>query len=344
MTTDEKFALITQNLQEVIGERELKEILKERNVRVYWGTAPTGKPHIGYFVPMVKISDFLRAECEVTILIANLHAYLDNMKTSWELLDYRTRYYEEVIRKLLEITGVDLSKLKFVKGTDLQLSREYTLDVYRLSSLTSVHDARKAGADVVKQVESPKIGSILYPLLQSLDEEYLKVDAQFGGLDQRKIFVFAGEYLPKLGYVKRIHLMNPMMPGLSGGKMSSSEPESKIDLLDTPDEIRKKFAKAFCPAGTTENNGILSLCKVVIFPILKNKGRNFVIKRPEKFGGNIEFDNYESLEKTYVENKLHPMDLKNAVADIFVELLEPIRKHFEKKELKDLVKKAYPEE
>jgi tyrosyl-tRNA synthetase len=26
---------------------------------------------------------------------------------------------------------------------------------------------------------------------QALDEEYLKVDAQFGGVDQRKIFTFA---------------------------------------------------------------------------------------------------------------------------------------------------------
>lgn len=28
---------------------------------------------------------------------------------------------------------------------------------------------------------------------QALDEEYLKVDAQFGGVDQRKIFTFAEE-------------------------------------------------------------------------------------------------------------------------------------------------------
>ena len=27
--------------------------------------------------------------------------------------------------------------------------------------------------------------------MQALDEEYLKVDAQFGGVDQRKIFTFA---------------------------------------------------------------------------------------------------------------------------------------------------------
>lgn len=46
--------------------------------------------------------------------------------------------------------------------------------------------------------------------LQALDEEYLKIDAQFGGIDQRKIFTFAEKYLPQLGYEKRSHLMNPM--------------------------------------------------------------------------------------------------------------------------------------
>jgi len=52
-------------MQEVLGEDKLKAVLKERDVRVYWGTATTGKPHVGYFVPMCKISDFLHAGCEV---------------------------------------------------------------------------------------------------------------------------------------------------------------------------------------------------------------------------------------------------------------------------------------
>ena len=72
------------------------------------------------------------------------------------------------------------------------------------------HDAKKAGAEVVKQVANPLLSGLLYPGLQALDEEYLKVDAQFGGIDQRKIFTFAEKYLPALGYEKRIHLMNPM--------------------------------------------------------------------------------------------------------------------------------------
>merc|ERR1711862_576210 len=223
MSAADKKALITRNLQETLGEDRIDEILKTRDLKIYWGTATTGKPHIAYFVPMSKIADFLSAGCEVTILFADLHAYLDNMKAPWELLKLRTEYYEASIKAMLTSIGVSLEKLRFVKGTDYQLSKEYTLDVYRLSSVVTEHDARKAGAEVVKQVSHPLLSGLLYPGLQALDEQYLGVDAQFGGVDQRKIFAYAEQYLPKLGYEKRAHLMNPMVPGLTGAKMSSSE-------------------------------------------------------------------------------------------------------------------------
>uniref|UniRef100_A0A452QA70 Tyrosine--tRNA ligase n=1 Tax=Ursus americanus TaxID=9643 RepID=A0A452QA70_URSAM len=302
---EEKLHLITRNLQEVLGEEKLKEILKERELKVYWGTATTGKPHVAYFVPMSKIADFLKAGCEVTILFADLHAYLDNMKAPWELLELRTNYYENVIKAMLESIGVPLEKLKFVKGTDYQLSKEYTLDVYRLSSVVTQHDAKKAGAEVVKQVEHPLLSGLLYPGLQALDEEYLKVDAQFGGVDQRKIFTFAEKYLPALGYSKRVHLMNPMVPGLTGSKMSSSEEESKIDLLDRKEDVKKKLKKAFCEPGNVENNGVLSFIKHVLFP-LKSE---FVILRDEKWGGNKTYTAYLDLEKDFADEVILKEDV-----------------------------------
>merc|ERR1712020_69585 len=242
----EKKALITRNLQETLGEDRIDEVLKTRDLKVYWGTATTGKPHVAYFVPMSKLADFLNAGCEVTILFADLHAYLDNMKAPWDLLRLRTEYYEHAIKAMLESLGVPLEKLKFVRGTDFELTKEYTLDVYKLASLVTEHDARKAGAEVVKQVQHPLLSGLLYPGLQALDEEYLKCDAQFGGVDQRKIFTYAEKYLPALGYAKRAHLMNPMVPGLQGSKMSSSEEDSKIDLLDSAASLKKKLKKAFC--------------------------------------------------------------------------------------------------
>ena len=123
LTLAEKKKLITRNLQEVLGDERLDKILAERDLRVYWGTATTGRPHIAYFVPMAKIADFLHAGCEVTILFADLHAFLDNMKAPWELLAHRTVYYERVIKAMLKSIGVPLEKLKFVRGTDYQLSR-----------------------------------------------------------------------------------------------------------------------------------------------------------------------------------------------------------------------------
>ncbi|XP_031367645.1 tyrosine--tRNA ligase, cytoplasmic isoform X2 [Apis dorsata] len=339
---EEKYELITRNLAEWLGDEKLKSILKQRDLKLYWGTATTGRPHIGYFTPMSKIADFLKSGAEVTILFADLHAYLDNMKAPWELLELRTQYYEKIIKAMLKSIDVPLEKLKFVKGTDYQLSKEYTLDVYRLSSIVTEHDAKKAGAEVVKQVVNPLLSGLLYPGLQALDEQYLKVDAQFGGIDQRKIFTFSEKYLPLLGYEKRIHLMNPMIPGLAGSKMSSSEEDSKIDLLDNASVVKKKLKKAFCEPGNISDNGVLSFAKYVIYPLLK-EGESFNIYRTAEFGGDISFDTYEDLENAFAKEEIHPGDLKNAVEIYINKLLDPIRKEFETdSKLKNLANKAYP--
>ncbi|XP_041462301.1 tyrosine--tRNA ligase, cytoplasmic-like [Lytechinus variegatus] len=339
-TAEEKMELITRNLQEVLGRDKLETMLKEgKDIAVYWGTATTGKPHIAYFVPMSKLADLLRAGCQVTILLADLHGYLDNMKAPWDLLELRTKYYEHIIKAMLESIEVPIEKLRFVRGTDYQLSKEYTLDVYRLSSVVTEHDAKKAGAEVVKQVDHPLLSGLLYPGLQALDEEYLKCDAQFGGVDQRKIFTFAEKYMPQLGYAKRIHLMNPMVPGLTGTKMSSSEEDSKIDLLDDAAAVKRKIKKAFCEPGNIENNGVLSFVKYVLLPNLKT---DFVIERKEEFGGNISFSSYDALQEAFAKGDVHPGDLKTAVTRELNKILDPIRQKFSSPELKKLTSKAYP--
>lgn len=341
MEKDEKFALIVRDLQEVVDEDKIKDILNERDPKIYWGTAPTGKIHLGYFVPMLKIADFLEAECEVTILFANMHAYLDNMKSTWDELDKRTKYYEFTIKEMLKLVGVPIKKLKFVKGTDFQLSKKYTLDMYKLSALASTKDTQKAGAEVVKQVASPKMSGLLYPILQSLDEEYLEADAQFGGVDQRKIFMFSREFLPKIGYQKRIHLMNKLIPGLGeSGKMSSSEPNSKIDFDDTDKAIRKKINKAFCVDRKVEGNGLLAILKHIIFYKLEKEGLEFVIDRPEQYGGKITFKNYIDVENAFIKGDLASVDLKQGIADEIIKFLSPLREVLEKNS--DLIKEAYP--
>ncbi len=340
MNPEEKFELITKDLQEVVGEDKLKEILKQRDLKLYIGTAPTGKPHLGYFVWVSKLGDFLKANCEVTMLFANLHAYLDNMKSSWELLKFRTDYYEFIIKEMLKLADVPLDKLKFVIGKDFQTKPEYTLDMYKMSAFASTRDTQRAGADVVKQTETPKMSGLLYPILQALDEQYLGVDAQFGGVDQRKIFMFAREFLPKIGYEKRIHLMSPLVPGLGeSGKMSASEPNSKIDFDDSDKIIRKKINKAFSVDGQVEGNGLLAILKYVVFVKLDYEKREFVIDRPEQYGGKISFKTYEEVEKDFASKKLASVDLKQGLAEEVIKIITPLRTKIE--ENKELYEKAY---
>ena len=345
MTPEEKFDLITRNLQEIVDEDKLKAILKERDLKVYWGTAPTGKPHLGYMIGMFKIRDLLNAGCDVTVLFANMHAFLDSMKSSWEELDLRTEYYEFIIKELLTVMGADVSKLKFVKGMDYQTKEDYTLDMYKISALASTRDTQRAGAEVVKQMENPRMSNLLYPILQALDEEYLGVDAQFGGVDQRKIFMFAREFLPKIGYSKRVHLMNPMIGGLSkGGKMSASDPNSKVDILETAKKVQKKLNKGFCEEGNVEENWFLDFAKLVMFPHLKDEGKDFVIARPDKFGGPITYTSLEDMRTAFANKELHPADLKLGVVDYVNGLLEPIRQHAEEQGIFELAEKAYGKE
>lgn len=337
MNADQKYDLITKDLQEVLNGQIIKEILEknERPLKIYWGTAPTGKPHCGYFVPMIKLAHFLKAGCEVTVLIADLHAYLDNMKAPLEVVEYRAKYYEAVVKAILTSINVPIENLKFITGREYQLAPEYIMDLFKLSNRVSQNDAKRAGADVVKQVANPLLSGLIYPLMQALDEQYLECDAQFGGVDQRKIFVLAEENLPGIGYKKRGHLMNKMVPGLGqGGKMSASDPNSKIDVVEDPKVVKKKIGAAFCEPKVVADNGLIAFLENIVKPIQELKSGeadafNFHVDRPEKYGGPITYTSLDQLKEDFANDILKPVDLKAGVADRINELLAPIRAAYE---------------
>ena len=98
-----------------------------------------------------------------------------------------------------------------------------------------------------------------------------------------------------------------------------------IFIHDTEQQIKGKLKKAWCPERQTEMNPILEIVRHVIF----HEHETFRIDRLARFGGPVEFQNYQELEKAYVQGSLHPQDLKNAVAKELAKILEPLRKYFE---------------
>ncbi|KAL4821255.1 hypothetical protein BDW67DRAFT_46437 [Aspergillus spinulosporus] len=338
-----RFDLITENLAETLNPEIIESILAEgRNPRIYWGTATTGRPHTGYFVAAIKIAQLLAAGCEVVILLADIHAFLDNLKAPLELVENRAKYYAKVIRAILESVGVPTEKLEFVLGSSYQKTPEYTMDVYKLSSLVSEHDAKKAGAEIVKQSANAPLSGLLYSILQVLDEEHLKVDAQLGGMDQRKLFAAAVEWLPKIGYRKRAHLVTPMVAGLSGGKMSSSVQDSKIDLLDGPDVIQKKIRKAEAAPKVVEDNGVIAMVEYVLLPAAGLKGKKeFVVERRD--AEPLVYTDIAKLKEDYANDILTPQALKPAVTAALTSLMAPIQAAYQASpEWQEITAQAYP--
>ncbi len=339
LTTEERLKLIKRNTAEILTEEELLNILKtKQNPSIYMGTATTGKPHIGYIAWVQKLADFSKAGFKVKVLIADIHGALDN--TPWELLEKRYEYYNMVIPAMVESVGGIKGNVEVIKGSSYQLNKDYVMDLYKMSSYVSVRNSTKAASDVVKTGDNPMLSGLIYPLMQALDEEYLPVDVQLGGVDQRKIMVLAREFLPKLGYNPRVEVMIPLVKGLTqDGKMSSSVQNSKIDLLDDLKIIQDKLKFAYCPEGDPDN-GVMDFAKVVIMTQKQDKGEEFIIDISEKWGGPLKFKTAEDLEKAFVSKQLHPMDLKAGVAIEIDRLLSPIREKMKGKE--NLIKEAYP--
>jgi len=111
-------------------------------------------------------------------------------------------------------------------------------------------------------------------------------------------------------------------------KMSKSKPWTSVFIHDDEKEISEKMSKAWCPEGVAENNGVLEIVRYIIF----HEMREFTVERPAKYGGSTTFGSYNEVEKTFLDKKLHPMDLKQAVGRYLNKIIEPVRSHFKGQE------------
>ena len=132
--------------------------------------------------------------------------------------------------------------------------------------------------------------------------------------------------MPKLNFKPRAHLMNSMLPSLTGpgSKMSSSDPESKIDVLDNAEAVRKKIKKAYAVAKEVEGNGMISFVEYVLLPVSKLKlGGNgqFVVERRNGEGEPLVYEHIESLKEDYKADKAREIDSTCSTRLILLSLL-----------------------
>lgn len=319
MDLEKRFQLIKRNTVEIITEEELKKLLKEKkNPVVYCGYEPSGPLHLGHFVTITKLMDFVEAGFKVKVLLADIHAFL-NRKGNETLIKKEVDAWKKTIKAI----GL---KAEVVLGSDFQFSKNYQFDVMKLAQEATINRGLRSMQEIARDVEHATISQLWYPLMQAVDIKHLRVDVALGGMEQRKVHMMAREMSKIINY-NFIALHTPLITSLRGPgeKMSKSIPGSGIAITDTFDEIKRILQNSYCPEKNIENNPLLQITKLIIFPITGK----IEIKRSIKFGGPLIFSSYYELEKTYKEGKLHPLDLKNAVAEEIEKIIAPIRKNFE---------------
>lgn len=322
---EKRYELITRNLAEIIEPNELLESLekKERPV-VYQGFEPSSKAiHIGYFIGLQKNLDFIDAGLKVILLMADFHAWL-NEKGSMESIKEMAKNYE----KNFSAFGISKNKVKYVLGSEFQLSKEYWVDVMKLALNVRLLRARRSMTIIGRKDPDPHVAQVLYPLMQVADVKHLKVDIAFGDLAQRKVHMIAREYMNTINYKAPICLHHVDMASLVQGetKMSSSS-QTALFVTDSKEVIEKKILDAYCPKGVVEGNPILQIINYIIFGRIGVK--ELKVERESRYGGDIVYKNYNELKEDYTKEKLHPLDLKKAVAKALIKIMEPIKKKLE---------------
>ncbi len=312
----DRLALIERNTEEIVTQEELERLLETKeSPTAYVGYEPSGKIHMGHVLTVNKLIDLQNAGFEVTVLLADVHAYLNEKGTMEEV-----REIADFNKECFIALGLEEGKTKFVYGSDYQLEPDYMLRVLKLARSTTLNRAKRSMDEVSRSADKPMVSQMVYPLMQAVDIAMLGVDVAVGGIDQRKIHMLAREGLPGLGYKAPICIHTPILLGLDGKKMSSSA-NNFISMDDSGKAVKKKINKAFCPEGDIVDNPVLALFKYHIMP----RFEEITIHRPEKYGGDLHYPGYGELEAGFASKELHPMDLKAGAADYMNQILEPVR-------------------
>jgi tyrosyl-tRNA synthetase len=339
--------LVTRNAEEVITPDELRTLLETTTKpRAYWGFELSGLMHLGFgLVCGGKIKDMVNAGFHFIVFLADWHSWINN-KLGGKMENIRLcgEYFKECFVAL----GISLQKVEFLWASDLVKDIEYWEEFIRVGKTASLQRVWRALPILGREMNLTDMETawVYYPCMQAADIFHMELDVACAGIDQRKAHMLTRDAAEKLHLRKPVCVHGPLLMGLQGpikneqhfdedgrinleisAKMSKSKPESCIFVHDSPEQIRAKVKSAYCPAREVESNPVLELAKHAVFP----NQEGFTIERPAKYGRTQVFQTYAELEKVFREGNIHPLDLKNGVSEALVSILEPVRKHFQKK-------------
>ena len=296
------------------------------------GIASSGPPHLGHKVDIDVYLMFRKLGAKSFFVVSDIDAYVSRPDSKVPSLQKAKESASDIIAHLLAL-GIPKEEI-YVQSRKEPRYYEFAFEL-----------SKKITENEFKAIYGHlNLGKISANLLQYADILHLQLKEYFGptptitaiGIEQDPHARACRDLARKLPYKWKLPSFVYFLhqSGLQEGrKMSASLPDTTIFLDDSPEEIKRKISNAFCPEGEANFNPVLDWVKHIIF---RNEKSVLYIEREKKFGGDIDYASYQDAEMDFLTKKLHPMDLKNAVAENLIRFLEPARKYFELPKIKKM--------
>lgn len=293
--------------------------------RILTGDRPTAdRFHLGNYVGSLANRVKLQHEYDTFIMLADLHALTTHFDRAKEIKDN----IKNLMLDYLSV-GLDPEKVTFFVQSSVP---EIVQIAYLLSTITPrpVIARQPALKEKLDQGEQDTVALFYYPVLMAADILAIRGNLVPVGKDQKAHVEFARDIAQKFNemYGKAFAVPEvligdvPTLPGIDGKAKMSKSLGNAIYLSDSPDEVKEKVMgmytdpKRIHPTdpGTVEGNPVFIYLDAFA---------------PEREGKRV-----EEYKRKYREGRVGDIEVKEYLAEILNNFLEPIRKkrrEFDKK-------------
>jgi tyrosyl-tRNA synthetase len=333
MDLETRTARVARHTLEVLTPAELTSLFERtERPRAYIGFEPSGRLTIAHLITVRKMIDLTEAGCELTVFLADWHAWInDKLGGDLDRIAASGRYMEAAFTAL----GLDSESVRFRWSHELTGQSDYWARVLRVARATSVARTKRAMTILGRGEDESQLDTakLFYPAMQAADIFELPVEIAYGGLDQRRAHVLAREAAQHYGWPPPVAIHTPLLSSLRGGgrmdpsgnvegKMSKSDPSAAIPIPSTEAEVAERIGAAFCPAKEVDGNPVVEIVRFIIFPWEER----LVVSRAAKHGGPVSFEQEAVFLEAWRAGTLHPQDLKTAVGESLNRLLAPAQR------------------
>lgn len=237
--------ILSRGVAEIIVKEDLiKKLLSGKKLRVKLGIDPTSPNiHIGRAIPLLKLRDFQNAGHKVVLIIGDSTGIIGDTSdkdSERPMLDAKT--IKQNMKTYIKQAGkiIDIKKSEIYHNSKWLKNLGY-LEIAKMASLFGLHEfsAREVIAKRLQAGQRVSYLELMYPLLQAYDSVMVRSDVEIGGTDQRFNLLTGRKVQQFYGQEPQDIMMNPLIEGLDGRKMSSSWGNT-INLLDSANETYGK--------------------------------------------------------------------------------------------------------